>query len=406
MFARLGAMIARKEVLLALGLGWIIAMIGGAHLWAHLLIAVVVLGMLRDRRSEGEWLTKVSLQDQWDEDTQFPSEWFDLLEALSEVNRAGVAEMRKESSRVRELTADAVATLGESFQDLEMMSRSQHQLVSELIESGTEVEFGDPTLEGEADDAEAATSQSLVAETNGILEGFIDTLINVSKDSVAAVYQIDDMKVHLDGIFGLIEDVESIASQTNLLALNAAIEAARAGEAGKGFSVVADEVRGLSRRSATLNEAIRSRVRQAENSVEEVRVTVSEMASRDMNITIESKDKVHRLVESMAEANHHYADSMSEVSGYTDKLNEALGAAVRSLQFEDMVSQTIGAMEANFTRIEEAADSLHSDLAQNAGHPQPTQVRAAVQRMQDAWAEDLKRPVSQVSMEEGEVELF
>jgi methyl-accepting chemotaxis protein len=106
-------------------------------------------------------------------------------------------------------------------------------------------------------------------------------MVDVSRNSLETVHHIDDMVEKLDGIFGLIENVEGLASQTNLLALNASIEAARAGDAGRGFAVVADEVRTLSINSAELNNQIREEISYAKETIEVLRSTVGGMASTD-----------------------------------------------------------------------------------------------------------------------------
>ena len=79
----------------------------------------------------------------------------------------------------------------------------------------------------------------------------------------AAQGEIADRGVHeltsaMQQVEGIADVISGIAEQTHLLALNAMIEAARAGDAGLGFSVVASEVKELSRATADATEQVRS----------------------------------------------------------------------------------------------------------------------------------------------------
>ena len=62
--------------------------------------------------------------------------------------------------------------------------------------------------------------------------------------------------------------VTEISTQTNLLGLNAAIEAARAGDNGRGFSVVAEEIRKLSRQAKESTSQIKVHITKIEDLIQ------------------------------------------------------------------------------------------------------------------------------------------
>ncbi|QOW20089.1 methyl-accepting chemotaxis protein [Lysobacter ciconiae] len=322
-----------------------------------------------------------------------------LLQDLRNFISAEVNGSRTEIDRTRELIRDSVGKLGGSFEAVNRKSRQQSEIVTRIIDRT-------------GDDGGMDVHQ-FALQASQKMEQLVEALEEVSGQSGNTVTHIDAMAEHLDGIFALLEDVKSIADQTNLLALNAAIEAARAGEAGRGFAVVADEVRNLSERSTTFNEQIRKLAHSSKDAIAKVRDTVSQMASRDLDRSRGARAEAAGMLERVDGMNRGLGNGMREIAECGQAIDSSVAEAVRSLQFEDIVTQALGAATLHLdrlnninqeaTQLQELLHRRHSDSDVQAALKQLMQ---RVSQMRGEWERPPHKPVMQQSMDAGSVELF
>jgi len=307
--------------------------------------------------------------------------------------------IENEINRTKALVDEAVIGISDSFKYLQSLSTEQQDMIKVLIKTSTTFDENDET----------ATLENFVIQSNQTLEDFVNVIISTSKQSLETMSYTDEMVEQFDSIFQLLSQVEGLASQTNLLALNAAIEAARAGDAGRGFAVVANEVRSLSVGSTELNQDIRNEINNAKEIIAKLRQSVEQMASADMTSTLQAKDKMSGMMTHVEKLNQQTCTSVDILADIAPKINDAVGLGVRSLQFEDLTRQSLDSLHENVKSIHEISDVLIS-FEQHKQTPVHLQLIALKERCQDVYhqtkqAEDA-RSVKQITMDEGEVDLF
>jgi len=315
----------------------------------------------------------------------------DVLGVLDRALDRDVEGIEAEIHRVQNLIGEAVAELSRNFNRLHGIAKSQ----AELLEA---------SLSADASSSASVAGDKTPAEA---LQSFMDALVHVSSQSVAMANDTERMLGHLHGIFRVLEEARTLAEQTNLLALNASIEAARAGEAGRGFAVVADEVRKLSQRSAEFNEQIRERVEETREAVARVQENARALAAVDLEQTTREKERIgETLKRAEAARSEIRAKLKTELAPINEELKRAVGDAVRSLQFEDISSQALGAAVEAIARLTDLRVEVANAVRQKNGRGTLSHLAERLKTLEKRFPETARRRVSQTSMKQGTVELF
>ncbi|WP_374045949.1 methyl-accepting chemotaxis protein [Pseudomonas putida] len=161
---------------------------------------------------------------------------------------------------------------------------------------------------------------------------------------------------HLAGesqrIGSILDVIKSVSEQTNLLALNAAIEAARAGEAGRGFAVVADEVRGLAKRTSTATEEIGQLIDSLHNGTDEV----TRLLDSSKNLTEQSVELSRRAGHALSQI----ADTVSSIQG----MNQQIATASEE---QSVVAEQINRSVINVRDVSDQTSAASEQTAASSG---------------------------------------
>ncbi len=215
---------------------------------------------------------------------------------------------------------------------------TQRQLQATNVLSSSMVDMTNQSkqVENHSHNASRATEQAAerVKEGGEKVTGTVKVIQKLSDDMDKMTRSVTQLRSDSDSIGMVVSVIRDIAEQTNLLALNAAIEAARAGEHGRGFAVVADEVRGLAKRtqeSTKQIEHIIDNIHRATAStvevVEQGRVatksscdSIAKTSSALQPVTI-LMDDIYQMSEQMAHAAHSQSSLAQEINGNISQIH-------------------------------------------------------------------------------------
>lgn len=377
---------------------WITALVIGAVIshWVYPSIGVAVALVLVFLLVRSK--AKASSQHDSEINQAVSDEKDDIIDDLQEIGNCidlVVSETVGDMDALHSMQNDAMNTLALSFSILKEQIERQQADVSKLL-------YGEGAAQSSGLSASKVKTGNFADSTLNTMNHFVETTIQMSADTMKMLERVSNVSEQMPALMKTLDDIDHISKQTNLLALNAAIEAARAGDSGRGFSVVAEEVRALSNRSASFSKSIQDSLNHMNKQIISLVHDVSDIASHDTTLILEAKKEVQDAIEQLIRKSEQDKLVTQEMESISQRLMDALFDAMRAMQFQDMSSQTIQHSideQRHLLVLAEVLKNERQNLDEKA-------LRESLNGFREERNSRKSNPVSASSMTSGDIDLF
>jgi len=282
---------------------------------------------------------------------EISSSILEMASSIEEVD-GNVAALTGTVGEISASIEERAGSLKEVVGGIDNVSVSADETASSLLEiDATAMEIERHTMEAAELSNEVAKESEKGLKAVELSHAGMETV----KESVNALARvIDELGNRSREIGKILKVIDDVAAETNLLALNATIIAAQAGEHGKGFSVVADEIRELSERTAASTKeitiiisGIQEQIAKAVSSVEEgiTKVAEGEKLSTETIGILEGMMQRFKTFQDMsskiAKATQEQTAGSKKVTENTEVITKTIHTMAKAIQEQSQGSSQI-----------------------------------------------------------------
>jgi len=291
------------------------------------------------------YIANKDLSRQCEIDVTFNSEIAHVLAVLDEF-RENTREALVSAKNQASLNREAARQLSTLSTDMGSRLEEERGIVSIVSRDVVEIHESAGQLSGESESMIAKTGATAthIQVTSSNFNSMQRVLVDLKAQTGQLTENLTEVSSNTDSISHFVTVVHEIADQTNLLALNAAIEAARAGEAGRGFAVVADEVRSLATRT--------------QESLSEINGII-ESINESVLAANRSMDYQAAVVDEVVQLNQQAHEAMSGLSGTFGEINSTITSASH---FSNTVDSGIEQIRCRMQSIASLADGNNHSI--------------------------------------------